>query len=296
MATDDISFADAGTALENRLVELGSRLSALEAEHEGDTGHSEPRTDAEINALIDTRLEDYFSPGGDGEGEGDKGEGDLFLAAFDEHVISLIDEHATEGVGESEVINLINEHAAGFPEDRLEAIDQELENIRDAIGMVRGGVTSTIGPEVPDADGGYFHSTPGWGTIVSISEPRQFRECTVVSNQAGEFTAELWEYTDDGNAGERVDHTDINVVSDGEHDVDLDLQAPEAGTYLLTRDYERGKSTISLWRTTGDWDGWGNIDQSLTLKTSAHPDFGGEPKYWYYFFACDVLPYYPDEN
>lgn len=291
MTTDDISFADAGTALEDRLVDLGSRLADLEAKHEGDNAHPDPRTDAEINALIDARLEDYFSPG---DGDSGEGEGEQFLAALDEHIIGLIDEHTTEGVTESEVIDLINEHGATIPEDRLEAIDEELANIREALDMVRGGVTSTIGADVPDPDGGYFHSTPGWGAVLSLTEPRQFRDCTVVSNQAGEFVAELWEY--DGDAGERVDSTTIEVISDGEHDVDLDLQAPAAGTYLLTRDYERNKSTIALWRTSDDWDGWGDVDHSLTLHNSAHPEFGGEPRYWYYYMNLNVLPYYPGED
>lgn len=189
-----------------------------------------------------------------------------------------------------DAIALINEHGASIPEDRLEAIDQELANIREAIGMVRGGVSSTIGPDVPDD--GFEHSTPGWGAILTIDEPRQFRDCTVVSNQSGNFEAELWEY--DGDAGDLVDSTTINVISDGEHDVDLDLQAPEPGVYLLTRDYDKGRSDISLWRTNEDWDGWGEIDSSLTLHNSAHPDYGGEPKYFYYFFSCEVLPYYPD--
>lgn len=253
---------------------------------EGGYGNNDPpMTDIdfneEINRRIDQRIdeafENYDPPDSGGGGDGS----DPLLSPEEaENVRRLL-----EAIEPAELAALV---------DR---IDSGLETFESKMGL-----KARIGPPAPDE--GHEHSTEGWGAVLTAHDPIRFREATVVSNQPGSVTAQLWAY-EDGDVGDLIDSTTIDLPQAGPQAVDLDLKLADpdaAQSYLLTRDFiddgDPGSDTVEvgLWRTLENWSGWGDVGDLLTLHTSAHPDWGGEPKYWYNFFDVAVEAYDPSES
>lgn len=242
-------------------------------------------TEEEVLALIDTR-----ATGG---------------GLTEEEVVSLIEERSVEGgLSEEDVLLLIDQNSRGdglteedvlelirgnAPETDLTAIREELQETRTRLDELLDDLNKElssriVGPPTPLGD---RHTYAGWGIHFTTKEPLHFGKATIRAFTSGTVNVELFKYQS-GNVGELVDSTTVQIPVSGVQEIDLDIDVPEEGQYLLTRDWETQPSdNVSLWRML-NYTGWENdSDESITFHGAGHDEFSSN-KHWYYFFNLHV--------
>lgn len=171
-------------------------------------------------------------------------------------------------------------------EQLAEAVRAELERL--GIPTHAETLTFPARKEGPTKPSGPYHSAEMWGIQFTTGSSCYLRSARIDAEVPGTFTATVGRY--DGNSFDPVDTTEITVDEPGDQRVDLDLDVPEAGRYLLTR-----TGSVPLKRSS--YSGWDDhtVD-NLKLVSGAKPDELGGPDidtsdntYWYYYFDLELV-------
>lgn len=167
-------------------------------------------------------------------------------------------------------------------EQRLNELAQRVEALTERAEGAVSGVEFPARRVGPSPVGGY-HPHDGWGIQFKTNRPLHLGRATIDAETAGAMTVVLAKY-DGKSQHEPVQSRDF-TVKQGVQRINLNLQVPSAGEYLLSR-----KGNLTLRR--GEWDGWGAQSRDgLTLVGGSKPDATPETipnRFWYYFYDLQV--------
>lgn len=157
--------------------------------------------------------------------------------------------------------------------DRVDTLTQRAEGAVNGVEFP----ARRIGPSPL---GGY-HSNGGWGNHFKTTRPLHFGRATVDAEDATKATFVLGHY-DGKDTLEPITRKTFDLKK-GPQRINLNMQVPNAGGYLLYRD-----GTAPLLR--GVWDGFG-VHSRDGLELVGGSKVGDQTKpnrYWYFFFDLQV--------